>query len=172
MRRMIESLAVLVLALIIITPPSFAAGASPLEALSLSVGLQERWLDGGGQPSSRDLEAAGNAALSLTHHVSITGGLAYGFAQSYVRGQADARITATDVEDPNFNIWLGVGRYFSERTSDGLNEWAGKAGLGWKPVPRYPVILGLTAGYGLSTERRSVTAALVYPIKLAIGGAQ
>lgn len=150
--------------------PVSAAGASPLEAVSLSVGVSERWLDGGGLPSSHDFEAIGNAALGITNHLDVTGGIAYGFAGAYVRGHADVRISATDVNDPTFNVWLGVGRYFSEQPSDGLNEWAGKAGLGWKPLARLPFILGLTAGYGLDTERRTVTAGLVYPIRMTKGG--
>jgi hypothetical protein len=158
------------LGLAIISPPGFAAGASPLEAMSLSVGVAERWLDSGGLPASRDFEAIGNASLGVTHHLDVTGGIAYGFAGSYVRGHADARIVATDAYDPTFNVWLGVGRYFSERTSDGLNEWAGKAGLGWKPLPKAPFIFGLTAAYGLDTERRTVSASLVYPFKRTGGG--
>ena len=159
--------------------PAHAAGVSPWDAVSLSVGVQGRWLDQGGLAADRSIEGAGNAALGLTPHVSLTGGVAYGFGDSYVRGQVDARITATDVNDTDFNVWLGAGRYFSEHPSDGLNEWAGKAGLGWRPlgskmdpdgtVAPSPFVVGATAAYGLDTERRSVTVALVYAFKITKG---
>lgn len=139
-----------------------AAGASPWDAMSVGVGLQGRWLDQGTEASNRDLEAAGNVALGLTNHVDVTFGGAYGFDGSYGRAQADARLTATDVNESSYNVWVGVGRYISKRPTDGLNEWAGKAGVGWHPLkkpdgkPR-AFLLGATAAYGLDTERRTLT---------------
>lgn len=158
------------------------AGASPWEAVSLSVGLQERWLTDSQPPASdgRQLEAAGNAALGLTPHVTVTGGLAVGLQDSYVRGHADARIVATDAKDPDFAVWLGAGRYFSKHVADGLDEWAAKAGLGWHPVKgkpdadgRYvpsPLMLGLTVGRGLNTSRGTLTLSGTFSFKAVKGG--
>jgi hypothetical protein len=159
------------LAVAVISPPSYAVGANPVEAIGITAGIAERWLDGGNEPGTRDLEAIGNATFGVTHHLDLSAGIAYGFQGSYVRGHADVRMVATDEADPTFNLWIGVGRYFSERTDDGLNEWAGKAGLGWVPVPKSsPITLGVTAGVGLDTERRTVSVSLTYPLKKPKGG--
>ena len=168
----LTTLTAALLGLLLISPtPVHAEGASPLEAIGFNVGLAERWLDGGGYPNTRDFEAVGNATLGITHHLDVSAGLAYGFQGAYVRGHADARIGATDAADQTFNAWLGVGRYFSDEPSDGLSEWAGKAGIGWTPLPaRSPIVLGITAGVGLDTERRTVSVSLTYPIKKPKGG--
>lgn len=154
--------------LILLCIATNAHAASLWNQASVAAGLQERWLTNSALPKddTSQLEAIGNAALTLTPHVSVTGGLAYGFSDAYVRGQVDARITATDVNDPGFNVWMGAGRYFSKHQSDGLDEWAAKAGVGWKPVLRYPFIVGLSAAYGLDSGRRQVTVSAVYPFKL------
>lgn len=174
--------ALALLAFVALVRPSHAAGASPLEALSLSAGVQGRWLDGGIASGNRDLELAGNAALGLTPHVDLTGGIAYGFDGSYIRAQADARLCATDAHDPDFNVWVGVGRYFSKRPTDGLNEMAGKAGLGWRPFPAqkdefgnvtgkgFPVVIGLTTAVALKGDRRCLTISAVVPIVMTKGG--
>jgi len=151
-----------------------AHAASVWEALSFSVGGQGRWLDGGGLPSDRSFEGAGNGALSLTPHVSVTGGISYGFDDSYVRSHVDARVTATDAADPGFNVWVGAGRYFAKHDSDGLDEAAGKAGIGWAPFRDAngnirPWILGATAAYGLDSDRRQITVSAVYSFKITRG---
>lgn len=169
MKRLTSMFAIL--AALLVAPTVHAAGANPLEALSISVGVAERWLDGGEQPSTRDFEAIGNAAFGVTNHLDITGGVAWGVQGSYVRGHVDARIVATDASDPKFNLWVGVGRYFSEEPSDGLNEWAGKAGVGWAPFT-VPVVLGVTAGVGFDTERRTISASASWPIKITSGGSR
>jgi hypothetical protein len=149
--------------------PAHAAGSSVWNAVSVSVGGQGRWLDQGTATPSRDFEAAANGALSLTPHVSVTAGVAYGIDGQYVRGQTDARLTATDANDPNFNVWLGGGWYFSKHESDGLNEPAAKAGLGWRFLRDRPFVLGATAAYGLDTGRRCVTISAVYAFKITKG---
>jgi hypothetical protein len=148
-----------------LTGSALAAGSPPGDAFSIGVGLQGRWLDQGDTETNSDLEAAGNGAFSLTPHVSVTGGVAFGFQGSYFREQADVRITATDVNDPNFNIWLGAGRYWSKDLNDGLDEWAGKAGIGYRLPTTAPLIVGATAAYGFDTERRQVTLALIYRLR-------
>ena len=168
MRTTMIALAAL-LSLAILSPPAHAAGANPLEALSLSVGVAERWLNGGGYEDTRDFEVMGNAAFGVTNHLDIAGGVAWGIEGAYVRGYVDARIVATDANDPKFNLWVGVGRYFSDEPSDGLDEFAAKAGLGWAPFS-VPLVLGVTAGVGLDTERRTVSASASWPIKITSGG--
>lgn len=153
-------------------PPRAHAGESVWNAASFSVGAQGRWLDGITSKANTDFELAGNAAISLTPHVSISGGVAYGLGDQYGRAQCDARICATDVNDPDFNLWLGIGRYFSKRSTDGLDEWAGKAGFGWHPLKARPWLLGATAAVGLETERPSLTIFGGYTFKAAKGGAQ
>ena len=176
MKRLTVPLCALLLALA--TSPGFAAGASPWEAMSFSAGVQGRWLDGGVSSGNRDLEFAGNAALGLTNNIDVTGGVAYGVQGSYVRAQTDVRLTATDANDPNFNIWIGVGRYFSKRPEDGLNETAGKAGFGWRPFPDhpdgrkgFPVILGATAAVTIAEPRRpQIVVSAVVPLRMTKGG--
>lgn len=169
MKVLLTAVLVIVVCLFL-RPPVATAGTSPWEAVSLSVGLSERWLTNNAPiPDGRELEGIGNAALSLTPHVSVTGGLALGLQESYVRGYVDARITASDATDPNFNIWLGAGRYFSRHPADGLDEWAGKAGLGWRPMPDKPIVFGLTSGYGLDSGRRTISVSAVYAFKITRG---
>jgi hypothetical protein len=177
MRRSNQALILSSLTLLLVLCATAHAGESVWSAASFSVGAQGRWLDGITTTANADLELAGNAAISLTPHVSITGGVAYGLGDQYGRAQADARICATDVDDPAFNAWIGVGRYFSKRSTDGLDEWAGKSGIGWHPIklpdgkPR-PWLLGLTAAVGLETNRPSLTLFGGYAFKAAKGGAE
>lgn len=163
-------------------PETHAAGASPWEAVSLSVGLQERWLTNNAPvPDGRELEAFGQGALSLTPHVSVVGQAAVGLQNSYVRGAAGARITASDATNPDFNVFLEVGRHFSKRPSDGLDEWAGTGGIGWRPIKgkadEYgayapnPIVLGLRASYGFDSSARALYLVGAYNFK-RIGGSR
>jgi len=148
-------------------PPTCHAGDSPWSATSFSVGGQGRWLSRGGLPNDSQVEAVGNVAFSLTPHVSLTGGVAYGFQDAYARSQVDARITASNPDDENFNVWVGAGRYFTRYESDGLDEWAGKGGIGWRLFDAKPFILGATSAYGFDTGRQCFSASLVYVFKIA-----
>jgi len=143
--------------------PSLSFAGSPFESIKFAAGAQEKWLT---SSESRDFEATIDAAVPITGHLSVTGGLAYGFAGAYVRGLVDARLTSTDSWDQDFKIWVGAGKFFSDDISDGLNEWAGKAGVEYKLLPRFPVVFGLSAAYGLDTDRRQVTLFGSYPFKL------
>lgn len=162
---MFKRLAAILSVWLFVAAPALA-GNSVWEAAEASIGLQGRWLDGITKPSEGDLEAAGNLSLSLTPHINVTGGVAYGFNGAYGRAQADARICATDIHDEYFSLWLGIGRYWSKRSSDGLDEWAGKSGLAWRPSHQYVFTLGLTTAVGLSTGRPSLTISGTYPFKL------
>lgn len=148
------------------------AGASPLEALSLGVGIDGKWLDQGGEPSANDVEGAANLAIGITPHITVTGGVAYGINGGYWREQFDVRLAAIDREDNSFNVWVGAGRYWADKPADGLDEWAGKAGVGYRVPVKLPLVLGATAAYGLDTERRSFVVALSYVLKAAKGGSQ
>lgn len=143
-----------------------AHAASLWQATSLSVGGAGRWLHQDGAQKASDFEGIANVALSLTPHVSITGGVAHGLNRSYTREYVDARITATDPNRPDFNIWIGAGRYFSAHEGDGLDEYAGKAGIGWTPLAGRPFIVGLTSGVGFDTGRAQTSVSLTYGFKL------
>jgi len=142
--------------------------ASPFEPLNLKAGVQERWLSGGDELDSHDLEATGAVMVPITSHLAATGSVIYGLAGSYVRGDADARFIVTDGYDLNLTMWIGAGRFFSDEASDGLDEWAGKAGVGYKPFAGLPFLLDFTAAYGLDSSRRSLSLGLSYPFKALV----
>lgn len=135
-----------------------------------SVGVNGVWLDGPGAAIPQDFEGAGNLSLSLSPHLSVVGNGAYGFSYSYVRGDIGARVTATDVDNPNFNAFLGIKYRVGSKDEVRPAEWAPNAGFGWKPAPAlWPqLVVGADAGYGLQSQR--VLAYLA--VRYLLGGAQ
>ena len=169
--KVLKVLALVAVFQAIISWPSHAAGVSVWKALSISAGAQQVWLDDvNGNPTSKT-ELALNGALGVSQHIAVTGGGSYGFDGGYARSFVDARITATDAADPTFSAWIGAGRYFCGNDNNGLDEWAAKAGVGWQPFAP-PVLVGVTAAYGLDTSRKQLTAAVVWRFKKASGGGQ
>lgn len=155
-----------VLAAIVIAVPVHAA--SLWSASSVGIGAQGAWFDGADERSMSDIEATARGALSITPHVSVVGGLQYGFSESYVRSSVGVRLTATDVKDRSFSVGLGVARHF--RSEEGpMDEWCGEAAIGWKPVAASDFILTSSASYGLDTSRRLFTVGVAYPLKLTFG---
>lgn len=130
-------------------------------AVKVAVGVNGVWLDGPVTDFAKDAEAGAVVSASLTPHVSAVGHGFYGFDGKYVRYDGEARVTATDVNDPNFNVYLGL-RYRSGSTNAVRpSEWAPDAGVGWKPNPAWKhVIIGADAGYGLTTKNLISYAAL------------
>jgi hypothetical protein len=157
---------VVLLGLALLSPPGHAA--TLWDSFSVGIGGQGAWFDGGEQPSMSDVEATGRAAFSITPHISVIGGAAYGFGDSYLRSSAGFRLTATDVNDQNFSVGVGIARHFRSEPGP-LDEWAAEAGIGWKPLASSEFILTSSAAYGLDTERRLFTLGLVYPVKLTLG---
>ena len=141
------------------------------EASSIGVGGGGGWLTVPGDPTVGNLELVGRAAVSVTPHVAIVGGGAYGFQDSYLRGSAGARITATDVNDQSFSIGIGISRHFASEDGFSLDEWAGEAGLGWKPLVSSRFLLTALLAYGLDSGNSFVSAAVVYPLRRP-GGSQ
>jgi hypothetical protein len=118
------------------------------------------------------VEAVGNVAIGITPHIDVTGGLAYGMRDNYLREQVDARLCATDAYNRDFNIWLGAGWYWSKHPSDGLDEAAIKAGLGWRPFKGKPLVFGLTEAQGIKSGRRCTSVSLQYALKMTKGVSQ
>ena len=160
----LTTLCAVLLGFAIISPPPVHA-ASLWQSASVGIGANGAWFDGGDIAAMRDIEATGRGAVSLTPHVSVVGGLAYGFSNSYTRSSVGVRLTATDASDPNFSVGIGISRHFHSEPG-GLDEFAGEAGVGWKPLESSPILLTASSAYGLDTSRRLFTIGLVYPIKL------
>ncbi|HXJ64594.1 MAG TPA: hypothetical protein VNN79_12640 [Actinomycetota bacterium] len=141
---------------------SLSAVASP--AVKVNVGANGVWLDGPATDFTKDVEGAATASLSLSPHISGVAQGFYGFTQQCIRYAAGARVTATDVDNKDFNIYLGL--LYRGGSTDAVrpNEWAPDAGVGWKPNPKaWPhIIVGADAGYGLDSQKVVTTAALRY----------
>ena len=142
-----------------------ASAASVWQAASVGVAGQSAWLDGGGFPSFTEFEVAGKGALGLTPHVALVGTAAYGVNRPYLRSSVGARITATDVNDPTFSVGIGASRWFINDEADGIDEWAGEAAVGWRPLPRSKIILTALSAYGVNSHKSTVTVGLVWPLK-------
>jgi hypothetical protein len=147
-----------------------ASAASFWDAASFGVGGQGVWVDEGNAPAFRDAEGIARAALGITPHVNLVGGLGYGVDKSYLRGSGGVRITATDVNDPNFSVGIGISRHYVSEPGSGLDEAAGEAAIGWKPFPSSNVVLTGLAAVGLDTGRRLFSAGVVWPWKVPGGG--
>lgn len=145
-------------------------GASVWQAASVGIGGQGVWVDEGGAPAFRDIEAIGRASISLTPHVSVVGGVSYGVDQSYVRGSGGVRLTATDVDNRDFSIGVGVSRHYVSEAGSGLDEAAAEGSIGWKPLTNSRVLVTALACVGLDTGRRIFSVGLVVPFKM--GGSQ
>lgn len=139
---------------ILLCSPAHSGDLSQM--VGFSAGANAVWFDGDGAEFPADFEGVGNVKASLSPHISSVGSLNYGFTHAYVRWDAGFRVTATDADNPNFNVYLGI-RYRGGSTSAVQpSEWAPDAGLGWKPNPeKWPnVILAADASYGLDTADR------------------
>lgn len=152
--------------------PDDCDGANAWQALSVGVGAGGVWVDEGAGPAFRDVEAGVSAAVSLTPHVSVVGGASYGVDRSYVRGSGGFRITATDANDPTFSVGVGVSRHYVSEPGSGLDEAAGEAAIGWKPLANSRLLLTGLAAVGIDTGRRLFSIRVVVPFKLASGGGQ
>ena len=156
--------------LVLLAVPAWAV--SPWQAASFGVGGQGLWADEGVAPSFKDAEAIGRASVSLTPHISVVGGVSYGVSGSYLRGSAGARLTATDVNDPDFSIGIGVSRHWVSESGRTMDEAAAEAGIGWRPIQSSKFIVTALASYGFDSGRRMISAGILFPFKLASGGSQ
>jgi len=164
---MMKRFGLVALLTILLSAPACAATFG--QVVRVAVGANGAWLDGAGAAFPVEFEAGGTAATSLSPHISAVGGLHYGFAHSYFRWNGGFRVTATDVDNPDFNVFLGIQYRDASKSAVGPGEWAPEAGFGWRPAPAlWPnVVVGGNAGYGLQSNRVVSYLALRYllPIK-------
>lgn len=111
-------------------------------------------------PWNGDVEAAGNASASLSPHISAVGSVDYGFSHAYFRTSVGARVTATDVNNPDFSVGLGIQYRSASVVELRPNEWAPDVSVGLRPWPaKYPNLLLVAQGwYGLDTNRSGASA--------------
>lgn len=142
--------------------PSIAAAQTPV--LKAFLGANAIWFNDEARPTDFEVGATGRASLSK--HISGVGAVFYGVDNSYLRGSLGARVTATDVDDPNFSVGLGVQRHFSSEPDIRTEEWAADASIGWRAwpenLPRW--ILVAQGTYGLSTSEASVLVGVRYDL--------
>lgn len=149
--------------------------------MKASVGVNGVWFDGPDNHVPRDIEIGGTAAASLSPHISAVGALYYGFDKSYIRWVVGPRITATDVNDPNFSVGLGLSYRGASEATLRPNEWGPDATVGWKPWPAAnngmppsrmsKVTLGGQGWYGLDSKRIGALLAVRYNVwKQSRGG--
>lgn len=143
-----------------------AAAAEP--PFHVAAGVNGAWLDGPGSAFPVDIEAGATGWSSLSPHLSAVGGAWWGFSHSYARYTGGVRCTASDVLNPDFNTFLGVGYRGGSKVSVGPNEWEANAGFGWRVASqRYPnLTVAGVAGYGLTSSRVLATLGLRYAIPL------
>jgi len=141
---------------------SAATSRADPSVVKAALGAQGVWYDDNVKPS--DFELGGNVRASLSPHISAVGAGYYGFAHSYLRGSAGFRITATEVDDPDFSIGLGMVYNFSSEPSIRPEEWTPDASMGWRPWPQdLPrVLLVANAAYGLDSNSAYISAGVRY----------
>jgi len=165
----------LFLLLILLAPSVRASGvgvtaAAAGEAVpSVAIGGNGVWYRGD-LSLPDDFEFGANGALSASPHISAVGAVYYGVEHSYLRGSVGVRVTATDVNDPNFAIGIGFQRHMSGEPNIRPEEWSPDVSIGWRPSPlNMPrVILAFQAGYGLDSEQTWLTAGIRYALN--VGG--
>lgn len=133
---------------------AFPAEASTNGVMSAYVGGNGAWFTSA-DPYQADFEAVGNLSASLSPHISAVGGMAWGTCNSYLRGAAGVRVTATDVNDPDFSVGFGCQYRFASKAELRPAEWAPDVSVGLRPFPvDWPRLSLVAQGwYGLTTHR-------------------
>lgn len=113
-----------------------------------------------------DLEVGATGRASLSPNISGVGAAYYGFDNSYTRGSIGVRFTATDANDPNFSIGVGIQRHFSSEPRVRPQEWAPDATIGYRPWPdSMPQAVLVAQGfYGLDSHQASVLVGARYAL--------
>lgn len=145
--------------------PAHCADAQPVK---VAAGVNGAWLDGPGAAFPADLEVGGTAYSSLSPHLTVFADTYYGFSHSYFRYDGGVKVTATDVDNPNFNVYLSAKYRGGSISALRPQEWAFGTGFGWKPNPAaWPrVVLGGDASYGAESNRVIGYLAVRYLIPL------
>lgn len=114
-----------------------------------------------------DFELGGGGSASLSPHISAVGAAWYGVGHTYLRGTVGARVTASDVNDPNFSIGLGMQYNASSKPSLRPQEWDADATIGWRPYPESMPAIALIAqgAYGLTSETVYLMLGVRYALK-------
>lgn len=146
---------ILVAALVTIGHAQTPGYDGPPGVFSLKLAGNGVWFEGPKTAFPADAEAGLQGAASLSPHLAAVGSALYGLTHAYVRYTVGARVTATDVADPNFSIGFGVQYHGYSKAEMRPNEWAPDASVGWKPVPKdHPQLTLVAQGwYGLKSER-------------------
>ena len=141
-----------------------SSAASASDIVKVYAGANGVWYDNSARPS--DFEAGGSARASLSPHIAAVGEAFYGFDHSYLVGAVGARVTATDVDNPNFSIGLGILYQASSEPAIRAEEWCPDVKLGWKPwpqdLPRW--IVNGEGRYGLRTNQAFVLLGVRYEL--------
>lgn len=161
--------ALILTALALYALPARCAESSNLaEVVHVSAGVNGAWLDGPGAAFPADLEAGGTAWASLSPHISAFADAYYGFSHSYLRWDGGAKITATDVDNQNFSVYLALKYQGGSVRALHPNEAAYGAGFGWQPnLSAWPnIALGADASIGAKTDRTIAYIAVRYLLPL------
>jgi hypothetical protein len=128
--------------------------ASTNGVMNAYVGANGAWFTNA-DPYQGDLELTGNLSASLSPHISAVGGMAWGTCNSYLRGSAGVRITATDVNDQDFSIAVGAQYRIASKEELRPNEWATDVSIGYRPFPvDWPRLTLIGQGwYGLTSQK-------------------
>ena len=140
-----------------------AQAADPV--LSMSLGANAASFNQSSHLPS-DFELGGTGSASLSPHISGVGSLFFGVSRTYLRGSAGMRVTATDVNDPNFSIGLGLQYQVCSEADLRPQEWAPDASIGWRPCPEMMprVSVGAQGSYGLDSGTAMLLLAVRYSL--------
>jgi hypothetical protein len=145
---------------------AFACAAHAGDLASLYVGANGVFLADG--PFNSDVEGQFNGKVSLSPHLSAVGSAGYGVVNRYWRSAIGARVTSTDVENPNFSVGLGIQYRTYGMKAMGPNEWAPDVSVGYRPWPKQlpRVIVGAQGWYGLTSEKAGMELAARWQFRL------
>jgi hypothetical protein len=142
---------------------SFARAEGLANTTTLAAGVSGVWFDGPDAPGP-NLEASGHGVMSVSPHLSLVGMAAWGLTETYLRSTVGIRVTATDVDDPNFSVGLGVQYHTASVAALQPNEWCPDVAVGLRPWPaRWPAVALVGLGwYGLDSGRAGCSVGARY----------
>jgi hypothetical protein len=113
-------------------------------------------------------EGCVNGAISLSPHLSGVGSVNYGFRNHYWRSTAGVRVTATDVDNMDFSVGLGIQYHSCNWLGLEPNEWCPDVAVGFRPLPNDLPGLTLTGlgWYGLDTKKAAADVGIRWAFNL------
>jgi hypothetical protein len=162
MRRIVAALFALALAV-----PAYA-GKGP--SFGADIGANAVWFDAVAATPPNEFEGGLFAHASLQPHISVVGSGLRGFRNEYWHGAGGLRFTATDVDNKDFSIGVGIQYHASDNTDLRPQGWAPDVTLGWAPSPKdfHALTVILQGSYMLDTK--DAAAAVGARWMLPIGG--